>query len=188
MSCVIQTRWMLVDYSKWEPTSAIELERLSVEAEHIEFRQQRGLSLPGEARRYAICCERIQEIGCQVQRDVLVLPAKPYLGLLAAFRKWMIEDRFVKELEKPTPEIQVAIHRFSCLYFSPDKIKGYFELLKLIANHPEDRLSSLFSLAARMVSTQGLKISEDECMAVFQKRLAFVKRAVDEQSGIVDDI
>ncbi len=156
----------------------------------IERRAQKDVNLNNEARRYTLCCERMQGIVQQLSRESGLLPtpriwssniepdgmaatARAYLGLINAI------SRILRRSPYP---------RVSALFFPPDHTQSYLQVIDAIRQQPN--LDRLLDQAARSASLPDARFAvlPEQCRAALDQRIELVHRATSDDHGIVDVI
>jgi hypothetical protein len=170
------------------------LEFPSRDAIAIEIRASHGVNLLNEQRRYAICCERIQDITLELSRisgllrPPLIWPKEvdtnkiPRTRALLAINTWIVPwmTKFI------VPNFPNAYARIPAIFFPPEHAKSHCEIYQLMSRSPE--IQKLFQKAAResTVPEGQDKITFDECQKAFLLRLELLKVAANQAEGLVD--
>jgi hypothetical protein len=154
----------------------------------IERRDTKGARLRNEARRYVLCCERIQGIVRELSMEVGVLSApvvwpatsvadgsvptaRAYLALSEAI------GRFVRGSPYP---------RICAIFFPPEHGRRYLHILDAILQEPQ--LDQLLSRAATAAALPGstATVTSQECGNALQHRREMLTTVASQGCGLVD--
>lgn len=154
----------------------------------IERRAQKDVNLKNEARRYTLCCERMQGIVQQLSRASGLLPtpkiwwpdAEPD-GRAATARAYLALMNAISRILKGSP-----YPRISALFFPPDHTLSYLKVIDAIRQQPN--LERLLDQAARSASLPDARftVMPEQCREALDQRIELVHRAISAVSGIVD--
>lgn len=168
----------------------------------IERRWRKDAELRNEARRYTICCERMQGIACDLalagapmpspcvwpsyeHRNVSTPGALAYLAIFEYLRRfYTVRRQDPSGVLKP---VRLRYDRVEAIFQPPDKPSSDFlALLTHIRNEP--KLSQMCADAVQKAEVADLscKVSAEECEAAFQQRYSLVAKCVEEGFGLVD--
>ena len=158
------------------------------DASDIERRAQKEVNLNNEARRYTLCCERIQGIVQQLSRESSLLPtpkiwwpdAEPD-GRAPTARAYLALINAISRILKGSP-----YPRVSALFFPPDHTRSYLQVIDAIRQQPN--LDRLLDQAARSASLPDARftVMPEECRSALDQRAELVRRAESEGHGLVD--
>ncbi len=194
----IQIETYLIPKSVWENGHTFQendrlmriesLSRPARDASDIEQRILKKVNVRNEARRYTLCCERLQELTVELyQHNALKNPPDV----------WVCYDQFQKESVRALALLalveqiyrQIASSRVGAVFTGPDQISTRLKSFKGLSQQ-EYTISELCETAAR-ISTNlhpDLPIETHEVERAFERRYEQLSLCVTEQLGLVDVI
>jgi hypothetical protein len=158
------------------------------------------VNLRNEARRYTLCCERMQGIARELSLGGAPIP-EPFV--------WVAYDS--GQAKNPKAIAWLALSEYLRRFYTVDrngikKDKLRYDRLEAIFHPPGNRISNLLSLFEKIqtnpylaqvfdaaaqkaaVSNPILKVTLEECRVAFESRYSLIQRCVRESLGIVDVI
>lgn len=168
----------------------------------IERRWRKGVILRNEAKRYAICCKRMQGIARELEVLGAPIPAAQvwtsyddtegnapralaYLALFEYLRRFYKPNR--QGAGAPSGERSLKYDRVEAIFQPPgQRLVAYLGLLSQVLS--ESKLSEMCLHAVRSaeVLALGFKVSPGECEAALRQRHSLVAMCVRLDCGLVD--
>jgi hypothetical protein len=194
----------LIPRAIWESgyISAPPLALPARDALDIERRWRKGVILRNEAKRYAICCKRMQGIAREL--EILGAPIPPfhvwksyddtegnapralaYLALFEYLRRFYKPNR--QGAGPQSGEKGLKYDRVEAIFHPPDqRLVAYLSLLSQALS--ESKLSEMCLQAVRRseVLAFGFKVDPDECEAALRYRHTLAATCVKLNCGLVD--
>jgi hypothetical protein len=167
----------------------------------IERRWRKGVLLRNEAKRYAICCKRMQGIACELEMLGAPIPASHVWssyehtdGNAPRALAYLAFFEYLRRFYKPNRqgiglagEKGLKYDRVEAVFQPPDqRLIAYLSLLSQVQS--EAKLSDMCLNAVRTaeVTALGFKVSPEECEAVLKYRHSLVSTCVKLDCGLVD--
>ena len=168
----------------------------------IERRWRKGVILRNEAKRYAICCKRMQGIARELEILGAPIPhshvwksyehveangprALAYLAFFEYLRRFYKPNR--QGAGTPSGEKGLKYDRVEAIFQPPgERLVAYLSLLSQVQLEP--RLSDMCLNAVRSaeVLALGFKVSPGECEAALRHRHSLAVMCVELDCGLVD--
>lgn len=171
------------------------LARPARDALDIERRARKDAGITNEARRYTICCERIQSITVSLSQSPGLLPAPMVWPAHASLPAGQVSARAylalvesVSRTLRTTGQASNVYTRLGALFFPPEHIPAYAQMLRTIIVHPH--LENLLGEASKLsaASNPDSRIDTGACRQALELRLTLVEQSVAAHAAIVDVI